>query len=142
MRAALMRPAAARLARNVVGGAVLGVPAVARKVVGSITGIGFAYRRPPGAHPLVGTRAADIALAGGSARLYEALRAGTFVLVVPDGVDVPARDRITVVRPADPRHPALLVRPDADLAWAADHADTANIATALDNWLSAATVAH
>jgi hypothetical protein len=62
--------------------------------------------------------------------------------VAAQRLDVAARDRITVVRPADPRHPALLVRPDAYVAWAADHADTANIATALDNWLGAATVAH
>ncbi|MGF6883086.1 2-polyprenyl-6-methoxyphenol hydroxylase-like FAD-dependent oxidoreductase [Nocardia sp. GAS34] len=138
VRAALVRPAAGRIARNVVGGAVLGIPAVGGKVARTISGIGFSYDRPQGAHELVGTRVHDMALVGEPARLYEALRGGTFVLVVPEGTEIPSTDRVTVVHAADPKQPVLLVRPDAYVAWAADNADATAIAAAMGQWLGVA----
>lgn len=142
IRAALIGPAAGRMARNFIASTAFSVPALAARVVGSITGIGFTYPRPSGAHPLVGTRATDVPLTGDPTRLYEALRAGTFVLVVPAGTEVPATDHLTVVHATDPNQPALLVRPDAYIAWAADNADSSAVATAVDQWLGVASIAN
>ncbi|SMF04280.1 2-polyprenyl-6-methoxyphenol hydroxylase [Streptomyces sp. Amel2xC10] len=62
--------------------ALLGVAPARRRAVGQITGIGFRYPAPRGAHRLTGTRVPDVALAGGG-RLHEALRGGRFVLITP-----------------------------------------------------------
>lgn len=88
------------------------------RVLGGITGIGFAYPAPKGAHPLVGKRVPDIALQGG-ARLYEVLRAGEFVLILPRGTEH-KNDGVRVAHWASGRRTALLVRPDGYAAWAAD----------------------
>ncbi|MFC7892985.1 FAD-dependent monooxygenase [Streptomyces sp. NPDC057381] len=105
-----------------------------RRAVGLITGIGYRYPAPRGAHRLTGARVPDVALAGGG-RLYEALRGGRFVLVVPEGHAVgggAARgDRLTVERWASGRRTALLVRPDGYAAWAADSVDGPAIEAAL-----------
>ncbi|MFV0135970.1 FAD-dependent monooxygenase [Streptomyces sp. HMX87] len=97
-----------------------------RRAAGQITGIGYRYAAPRGAHPLTGTRAPDVALAGGG-RLYEALRGGRFVLIAPDGYaadeGAARKDRLAVERWASARRTALLVRPDGYVAWAADAAD-------------------
>jgi hypothetical protein len=69
-----------RAARDVASTATR-LPVVRRRTNESISGIGIRYRRPPGAHRLVGARAPDVALLGRSPRLYEALRSGRFVLV-------------------------------------------------------------
>lgn len=131
VRAALVRPAAGRIARNVVGGAALSIPAIARKVAGSITGTGFEYARPHGAHKLVGTRVTDTALTGNLTRLYGALRDGRFVLVLPEGTTAEVdTDRIAVVHSADPNATAMLVRPDAYVAWANEHPSATDIASA------------
>ncbi|MEV0978166.1 FAD-dependent monooxygenase [Streptomyces sp. NPDC049915] len=92
-----------------------------RRAVGQITGIGYRYPAPRGAHPLTGTRVPDVALAGGG-RLNEALRDGRFVLITPDAHDpgAPRKDRLTVTRWASARRTALLVRPDGYAAWASD----------------------
>ncbi|MFI7384728.1 FAD-dependent monooxygenase [Streptomyces sp. NPDC049813] len=95
-------------------------PARAR-VVGQLTGTGFAYPAPRGAHPLVGTRVPDVRLAGGD-RLYEVLRAGEFVLILPAGSPYKS-DRLRVAHWASDRRTALLVRPDGYAAWAARDAD-------------------
>ncbi|MET7284527.1 FAD-dependent monooxygenase [Streptomyces sp. NPDC005573] len=58
------------------------VAPVRRKAMGQVTGIGYRYPAPRGAHRLTGTRVPDVALAGGG-RLYEALRGGRFVLITP-----------------------------------------------------------
>jgi 2-polyprenyl-6-methoxyphenol hydroxylase-like FAD-dependent oxidoreductase len=114
IRMAMVRSAAGRLARNVVGGAALRLPPVARKAAGTISGIGIDYPRAP--------RAQDIPLRG-SGRLYEALRDGKFVLVAPDEAK-PALDgshaRVTLAAPADATTPWTLVRPDAHIAWRGD----------------------
>jgi len=133
IRAIKVKSTVGRIARNVVGGTALSVPAVARKVAGSMTGIGLEYQRPNGAHKLVSTRARDIPLADTHTRLYEALRDGRFVLVLPAGTTAEVdADRITVVHTADQSAPTMLVRPDAYVAWASDRTDAAEITKAAD----------
>ncbi|BBG00197.1 MULTISPECIES: FAD-dependent oxidoreductase [Pseudonocardia] len=132
IRAAMLRPRIARALRNRVVATVLGLPVLGRRVRETLTGIGIGYRRPRGAHRLVGTRAADVTGADGT-RLYEALRGGHPVLVAP------APDRTRAAAPAAaPELPAIaeapriprvrtltvpdvepyLVRPDGYIAWA------------------------
>ncbi|MFH8937187.1 FAD-dependent monooxygenase [Streptomyces griseosporeus] len=103
-----------------------------RKVVGQLTGIGYRYPAPRGAHRLTGARIPDVALAGGG-RLYEALRGGRFVLITPEPYEAePARkDRLTAAQWAGARRTTLLVRPDGYTAWASDDATPADIEAAL-----------
>ncbi|MFR0352634.1 FAD-dependent monooxygenase [Streptomyces sediminimaris] len=102
-----------------------------RKAVGAITGIGYRYPAPRGAHRLTGTRVPDVALAGG--RLYEALRGGRFVLITPEPYAAAGAraDRLAVQRWASDRRTTVLVRPDGYVAWAADSADAAAIEEAV-----------
>ncbi|MGW0735848.1 FAD-dependent oxidoreductase [Streptomyces sp. NPDC002851] len=116
------------------------------KVIGQITGIGYAYGAPRGAHRLVGRRVPDVALTQSphGSRLYEALRAGKFVLITPRDLDLdrhltqtqrnaPADSFITTHWSSD-RRTSLLIRPDGYAAWAAENADTAAIRRALAEW--------
>lgn len=104
-----------------------------RKALGQISGIGYRYPAPRGAHRLTGTRVPDAALASG--RLYEALRGGRFVLITPDpeayGDPGTRKDRLTVERWASDRRTTVLVRPDGYVAWAADAPDAAATAEAV-----------
>ncbi|MFI6659413.1 FAD-dependent monooxygenase [Streptomyces sp. NPDC050523] len=102
-----------------------------RKAVGGITGIGYRYPAPRGAHRLTGTRVPDVALESG--RLYEALRGGRFVLITPEpyGTAGGRKDRLAVERWASDRRTTVLVRPDGYVAWAADSADGAAIEAAV-----------
>lgn len=116
IRMAMIRSRAGRAARSVLGGAALGLPPVARKIAGTVSGIGIDYPHAP--------RAADVPLRG-SGRLYEALRDGRFVLLAagaPPSVEG-WKDRVRVVEPADPALPWALVRPDAHVAWRGAPAD-------------------
>ncbi|WP_046734658.1 FAD-dependent monooxygenase [Streptomyces humi] len=108
------------------------LPPARRRAIGQVTGIGYRYPAPRGAHPLTGARVPDLALAGGG-RLHEALRDGRFVLVTPGSYEAdPARaDRLTAAHWASDRRTALLVRPDGYAAWAADDARAADIGRAL-----------
>jgi 2-polyprenyl-6-methoxyphenol hydroxylase-like FAD-dependent oxidoreductase len=111
IRMAMVRSRAGRLARNVLGAAALRLPAVARKAAGTISGIGIDYPHAP--------RAQDLPLQD-SRRLYEVLRAGTFVLVAPDSAKAALdgrQDSVVLAPPADPATPWTLVRPDAHVAW-------------------------
>ncbi|WP_030407119.1 FAD-dependent monooxygenase [Streptomyces albus] len=110
-----------------------------RMLTGRITGIGYRYPSPRGAHRLAGTRVPDVALAGGG-RLHEALCGGRFVLILPGkgraGTDASAPvhvdpDRLTVAHWASDRRTALLVRPDGYAAWAADAASPDAVRAAL-----------
>ncbi|WP_055490045.1 FAD-dependent monooxygenase [Streptomyces sp. TP-A0356] len=106
---------------------------VRRRAMGQITGIGYAYAAPRGAHPLVGRRIPDVALTGG--RLYEALRGGRFVLITPRAFDADGRkDRLTVGHWASGRRTTVLVRPDGYVAWAAEAPDAARVEEALVSW--------
>ncbi|WP_326733904.1 FAD-dependent oxidoreductase [Streptomyces sp. NBC_01022] len=103
---------------------------VTRQAVGEITGIGYSYPAERGAHALVGRRAPDLEL--DDSRLYEVLREGRFVLVLPAagesgesapgaGFDTAARrTRLILAHRADgdTTREAVLVRPDGYYAWA------------------------
>ncbi|MFC3577606.1 FAD-dependent monooxygenase [Streptomyces yaanensis] len=104
-----------------------------RRAAGRITGIGYAYAAPRGAHALVGKRIPDVTLTTG--RLYEALRGGRFVLITPQPYEADGRkDRLTVEHWASGRRTTVLVRPDGYVAWAAEMPDTAQIEAALVSW--------
>ncbi len=119
--------------------ALINTAAPARtRALAQITGIGYRYPAPRGAHPLTGTRVPDVTLAG-DRRLYQALRGGRFVLITPPTVRLPttpSRTTGTARRPAvehwaGDRRTAVLVRPDGYVAWAADDARTADLEAAL-----------
>jgi 2-polyprenyl-6-methoxyphenol hydroxylase-like FAD-dependent oxidoreductase len=124
LRAATSRGPLAKLAGTVGVGIVSRAAPIRRRAAGFISAVGIAYPRPRGAHPLVGTRARDLPLEGGS-RLAEALRAGRFVLVAPAGAPTPdlpgalgevdPAERV-VTRRADGGATTLLVRPDGYVA--------------------------
>jgi 2-polyprenyl-6-methoxyphenol hydroxylase-like FAD-dependent oxidoreductase len=111
IRMAMIESRLGRVARNVIGGAALGFPPVARKASGTISGIGIDYPHAP--------RAQDVPLQD-SRRLYEVLRDGTFVLLAPEaarsGLDG-RRNRVVLASPVDASLPWTLVRPDAHVAW-------------------------
>ncbi|WP_428934590.1 FAD-dependent monooxygenase [Streptomyces sp. ACT015] len=117
---------------------------VRRRAVGELSGIGYHYRAPRGAHPLTGRRVPDVALSTG--RLHEALRGGRFVLVVPPGPlplrDLDAlKDRLAVTSWTSGRRTALLVRPDGYAAWASDGAGVQEIGAAVAAHLGRTAVA-
>ncbi|MGW5235647.1 FAD-dependent monooxygenase [Streptomyces nodosus] len=104
-----------------------------RRAIGQVTGIGYAYAAPRGAHPLTGRRIPDVALASG--RLYEALRGGRFVLITPEEYTADGRgDRLAVEHWASGRRTTVLVRPDGYVAWAAETPDAARLEEALVSW--------
>ncbi|WP_228447363.1 FAD-dependent monooxygenase [Streptomyces paludis] len=108
-----------------------------------VSGIGIAYPAPRGAHPLTGRRAPDLVLRGTPGRLYEALRAGRFVLVGPAGNAAVRESARESVRPDGPvlyaesarnSHRTLLIRPDGHIAWASNHPDPSGLRRALTEW--------
>ncbi|KIF71325.1 FAD-dependent oxidoreductase [Streptomyces sp. AcH 505] len=115
---------------------------VTRQAVGEITGIGYSYPAARGAHKLVGKRAPDLTLDRG--RLYEVLREGRFVLVLPQeaaeptGLDSPGRQkRLVVTHRADGDSgapEAVLVRPDGYYAWAGAAEESA-LAAGITPWV-------
>jgi 2-polyprenyl-6-methoxyphenol hydroxylase-like FAD-dependent oxidoreductase len=111
IRMAMIESRVGRMARNVIGGAALRLPPVARKAAGTISGIGIDYPQAP--------RAQDVPLQD-SRRLYEVLRDGTFVLLAPESARSALdgrQDRVVLAPPVDATLPWTLVRPDAHVAW-------------------------
>ncbi|MGK5640929.1 FAD-dependent monooxygenase [Streptomyces sp. URMC 126] len=118
VRAVLLDSPVARSVRDTAARALHLAPAVGHRMARTVSGLAIAYPAPPGAHPLTGRRAPDLPLVetgDGPTRLYEALRAGTHVRVLPrdTGPDLPpAPPRALTVTRADAARTALLVRPD------------------------------
>ncbi|MFI0739579.1 FAD-dependent monooxygenase [Streptomyces sp. NPDC021100] len=118
VRAVLLDFPVIRGARNVAARVLPFTPAVGHRLARTVSGLAVAYPAPPGSHPLTGRRVPDLPLVetgDGPTRLYEALRAGTHLRVLPrdTGPDVPPAPpgALTVTR-ADAVRTALLVRPD------------------------------
>ncbi|MDX6429561.1 MAG: hypothetical protein QOE54_1927 [Streptosporangiaceae bacterium] len=142
----LTAPRVLRAARNLVAHSATRLRPVTRRLTGAISGLGIAYPAPRGAHPLTGRRAPDLPLADGH-RLYEALRTRRFVLVMPGTEPAPAAvatgwaDRVECTALAGPTRSAVLVRPDAYVAWATDEqhpqARADAILRALTDWCGA-----
>ncbi|WP_380277699.1 FAD-dependent monooxygenase [Kitasatospora purpeofusca] len=151
IRLALAQSAATRALRGALASIAEHVDLVVERGARTISGIGIAYPAPKDAHPLVGKRVPDLRLTGleppregGPAapqRLYEALRAGKFVLVSNDEVAAadPWADRLVTAAPADPhgklRDTVLLIRPDGYAAWAAVDPGAGELRAALTEWL-------
>ncbi|MGW0901884.1 FAD-dependent monooxygenase, partial [Streptomyces goshikiensis] len=105
------------------------------RALGTVSGFGISYPPPPGTRRPAGRRAPDITLAGGQ-RLYEALRAGGFVLITPPGAATPPSTPLTHTHWRDgSRTACALVRPDGYLAWSAPAATDAEITAAVGTWL-------
>jgi 2-polyprenyl-6-methoxyphenol hydroxylase-like FAD-dependent oxidoreductase len=122
IRLAMLESRPAQQVRNRVMAAALRIDAVARRVIGNVSGIGIAYPAPHGAHRLAGRRAPDVSLTTGS-RLYEALRDGAFVLLGPADIAAVTAvwgSRVRVATPIKGSTPITLVRPDGYVAWASD----------------------
>ncbi|HZB31195.1 MAG TPA: FAD-dependent oxidoreductase [Streptosporangiaceae bacterium] len=151
LRLALVGSTPMRELRDVTVGTAAKIDAVTRRVAGTVSGIDIAYPAPRGAHPLTGRRAPDVRLTGagtGPARLYEALRAGRFVLVTGAAAtaSVPLLDGwdadVDVVASAATAA-TMLVRPDGYVAWATDDPDPAGVlaeATGHGRWPPAALI--
>ena len=143
IRLAMIQSRLERTARNVIGGTALRLAPIARKVAGTISGIGIGYPAPPGGHAPAGRRAADVLLGGDGhspARLYEALRDGTFVLLAPpDAAPLaqPWADRVHVVAPEGGEAGITLVRPDGYIAWSTEEANEQRREAALREALAA-----
>ncbi|RSN53381.1 FAD-dependent monooxygenase [Actinomadura sp. WAC 06369] len=124
--------------RALLGGLVAAVPDLADALALRLTGLGVAYPAPPGAHPLTGRRAPDLALAGTT--LFTLLHAGRHVLLDLAGdAPPPAGAHRLTVHSGPAAGPgaewagvrAALVRPDGHVAWAADTADPDGLAAAV-----------
>ncbi|MGF1431717.1 FAD-dependent monooxygenase [Kitasatospora sp. LaBMicrA B282] len=162
IRLGLAQSAAARAVRAAVTTLAGALDPVLDRGARLVSGLGFSYPTEPGSHPLAGRRMPDLRLAQDApnrpARLYEALRAGRFVLVSADerapggsspfgglepATTEPWQDRLVFAAPADPhgklRATVLLVRPDGYAAWAAADPSRAELRTALTHWLGAPT---
>ncbi|WP_332757962.1 FAD-dependent monooxygenase [Streptomyces sp. MT206] len=124
-----------RTARNL-GARLLGRIGPAQdRALATVSGLGISYPPPPGTRRPAGRRAPDIALAGGQ-RLYEALRAGGFVLITPPGAATPPATPLTHAHWRDgARTACALVRPDGYLAWSAPAATDAELTAAVGAWL-------
>ncbi|MFF2351990.1 FAD-dependent monooxygenase [Kitasatospora sp. NPDC058115] len=154
IRVAVAQSAATRALRGALVSVAGHLDTLVERGARTVSGIGIAYPAPKDAHPLVGKRVPDLRLTaleqpreGAPAapeRLYEALRAGRFVLVSNDEVAAadPWADRLVTAAPADPhgklRDTVLLIRPDGYAAWAAVDPGAGELRAALTEWLGEA----
>ncbi len=139
VRLAMAHHPAQRALRGAAARLVSTVRPLSGRAMGMISGLGITYGRERGAHRLTGTRVPDLALRSG--RLYEALRGGRFLLVLPNGETPSAGEEygVTVVqrRTTARDRDRLLVRPDGYIAWAGGPEDDAGLRTALTTWAGA-----
>ncbi|WP_237105001.1 FAD-dependent monooxygenase [Nonomuraea sp. MG754425] len=140
LTAVIVRSPLVRALRLIVAAVAHRLRVVEAGAARGISGIGIAYRAPRGAHPLTGRRAPDLRLAGEPARLYEALREGTFVLVGREVATIaaPWAGQVVAASPAAGQRPTLLIRPDGYVAWAAQDPAPDEIRQALTHWLGEA----
>jgi len=95
-----------------------------------LSGIGIAYSHESQDNRMVGRRMPDVDCNG--TRVYELLRDGKFVLVTAAPVDLDRPDIVCAVGSHPEVPPAVLVRPDAYVAWAGDRLpDGAELAAAV-----------
>ncbi len=172
VRLALARSAPTRALRTALTAFADNLGPVTAQGARTVSGIGVRYPADREAHPLAGRRIPDLRLTGlypdddhptadeptaaeptadealrsgpsSPGRLYEALRAGRFVLVSNDELSAadPWADRVVTAAPADPhgklRDTVLLVRPDGYAAWAAVDPSRGELRAALAQWLGA-----
>ena len=113
--------------------AALAVPPVARRAALTVSGIGLAYPRPHGAHPLVGPPRP-----GPAAQRERPARRGAARRLVrprrPRVRDVEESAHLRIVEPARRLASTVLVRPDGYVAWAADGPTPAQVRDALREW--------
>jgi 2-polyprenyl-6-methoxyphenol hydroxylase-like FAD-dependent oxidoreductase len=114
MRGAILHARPARWLRDRLAPRILRVPTVRDLVAGSFAGTELRYPRGRHDHPLVGTRATEVPLAG--PRLTELQRRCGWVLIGRSGTGYPG----IVEAARTDAGPALLVRPDGYVAWAGD----------------------
>lgn len=133
----VLSSAASRRLRVLVLGTVLRIPRARRFVAERLSGIGIAYPRSKNEDWLVGRRMADVDCGG--TRLYELLRAGKFVLVTAEAVDVGDCDVVQAIDNRPELPDAVLVRPDGYVAWASERLPhAAEVRAAITHWMSAA----
>jgi 2-polyprenyl-6-methoxyphenol hydroxylase-like FAD-dependent oxidoreductase len=125
----LLRPAmaASGLGRRAAGLASA-VAARTGSTAAAVSGLGAAYLREPGTHPMTGRRTADMPLIGGwHPRLHEALRDGLPVLLVSANLaaspELPPllelwSGRVLVAVPETAPAQLMLIRQDGYVAWA------------------------
>ncbi len=130
-RGITLRPRIARAIRNMLAPKLLRVPRVRDAVAGSFAGTTLRYAHRSGESALVGTRATQIPLT--QDRLTHLQREPGFVLIRERGRAAVAVTDLHQAQRAD-SGPAVLVRPDAYIAWAGDSADKAEWLAALSRW--------
>ncbi|MCK2243982.1 MULTISPECIES: FAD-dependent monooxygenase [unclassified Crossiella] len=117
---------------------LLDIPEVNDRLAAITTSTTLTYDLP-GAHPLTGTFLADLPLEvdGSPTRLAELLRTGQGVLLTFTDADFDLAE-VPVVRAntENPPAPALLIRPDGHIAWAAGPEGTDGPGEAVKRWFS------
>jgi 2-polyprenyl-6-methoxyphenol hydroxylase-like FAD-dependent oxidoreductase len=123
LRLAMLTRPSSRWLRDHLGATLTGFGPTATRIALRISGLSVSYRSSGSGHPLEGTRAADHGVVrpdGTRQRLYETLREGRFVVVLPaEGPqhDLAGwQDRVATAVSADSDDACLLVRPDGYLA--------------------------
>jgi 2-polyprenyl-6-methoxyphenol hydroxylase-like FAD-dependent oxidoreductase len=130
-RGATLHPRIARGVRNLLAPRLLRIPRVRDAVAGSFAGTELRYPRRRGEHRLVGTRATEIPLREGP--LTRLQRYAGFVLIRQRSA-APVQLRHVVQAERCDAGPAVLVRPDGYIAWAAASFDYNEAEAVLTRW--------